>query len=180
MVAKGRPGELTAGSAGTGTASHFAIELMNMLGGIKVTHVPYKGLAPAHVDVVGGQISMLFDNPLSALPRAREGRVRVLATTAAKRWYGAPEIPTMAESGLPGYELNSWHAVFAPRGTPNEIVLRLNAEIARGLKAQDARERLGAFGAEPMATTPEEFAAYLKTEMAKWQKIVKDAGLRAD
>ena len=178
--AKTRPGQLTAGSAGVGTASHFAIELMNMLGGIKVTHVPYKGLAPAHVDVVGGQISMLFDNPLSALPRARQGRVRVLATTAAKRWYGAPEIPTMAESGMPGYELNSWHAVFAPRGTPNEIVLRLNAEIARGLKAQDARERLASFGAEPMATTPEEFGAYLKTEMAKWRQVVKDADLRAE
>ena len=125
-------------------------------------------------------ISMLFDNPLAALPRARQGRVRVLATTAAKRWYGAPEVPTMAESGMRGYELNSWHAVFAPQGTPNEIVQRLNAEIARGLKAQDTRERLASFGAEPMATTPEEFGAYLKTEMAKWRQVVKEAGVRVE
>jgi tripartite-type tricarboxylate transporter receptor subunit TctC len=117
---------------------------------------------------------------MSALPRAKEGRVRVLATTAAKRWYGAPEIPTMAESGLAGYELNSWHAVFVPKGTPRDIVLKINAEIVRGLKARDARERLASFGAEPVATTPEEFDAYLKSEMAKWRKVVQDAGLRAE
>ena len=179
-VAMQRPGQLTAGSAGVGTASHLAIELMNVLGGIKVTHVPYKGLAPAHVDVVGGQISMLFDSPMAALPRAKQGRVRVLATTAAKRWYGAPEIPTMAESGMPGYEVNSWHAVFAPAGTPKDIVQRLNTVIARGLKSQDARERLASFGGEPMASSPEEFDAYLTAEMNKWKNVVKDAGMRAE
>jgi tripartite-type tricarboxylate transporter receptor subunit TctC len=110
-----------------------------------VTHIPYKGLAPAHVDVVGGQISMLFDSPMAALPRAREGRVRVLATTAAKRWYGAPEIPTMAESGMPGYEVNSWHAVFAPTGTPKEATRRKpamhNCQIDSA-RAEDAARRL--------------------------------------
>jgi tripartite-type tricarboxylate transporter receptor subunit TctC len=178
--AKTRPGELTAGSAGNGTASHLAVELLNMMGGIKTTHVPYKGLAPAHTEIMGGQLSMLFDGIVTGMPAVKAGRLRALGVTTVKRWQGAPDIPTMAESGLAGFEVNSWYGLLAPAGTPRDIIQRLNSEVARALREPDARERLYSIGAEPMDGTPEEFAAYIAAEMAKWSKVVKTAGLRAD
>ncbi len=178
--AKSHPEQLTSGSAGNGTSSHLALELLNLMAGTKITHVPYKGLAPAHTDLVGGQITMLFDGVVTALPRAKTGRLRVLAVTTAKRWQGAPDVPTVAEAGLPGFEVNSWYGLLAPAGTPREIVQRLNAEVARGLRAPDARERLYSIGAEPMAETPEAFAAYIQSEMVKWAKVVKAAGIRVE
>ena len=178
--AKAHPGQLTAGSAGNGTASHLAIELLNMMGGIKTTHIPYKGLAPAHTDLMGGQITMLFDGIVTGMPAVKAGRLRALAVTTAKRWQGTPDIPTMAESGLAGFEVNSWYGLLAPAGTPREIVMRLNSEVGRSLREPDARERLYSIGAEPMNGTPEEFQAYINSEMAKWSKVVKAANLRAD
>ena len=178
--ARTRPEQLTSGSAGNGTSSHLALELLNLMAGTKITHVPYKGLAPAHTDLVGGQITMLFDGVVTALPRAKTGRLRVLAVTTAKRWQGAPDVPTVAEAGLPGFEVNSWYGLLAPAGTPREIIQRLNAEVARGLRAPDARERLYSIGAEPMADTPEAFAAYIQSEMVKWAKVVKAAGIRVE
>jgi tripartite-type tricarboxylate transporter receptor subunit TctC len=178
--AKARPNQLTYGSSGSGTASHFAGELMNMMGGIKVTHIPYKGLAPAHAEIMGGQLSLMFDGIVTGLPAVKAGRLRALAVTTLKRWQGAPDIPTMSEAGLTGFEVNSWYGLLAPAGTPREIVLRLNSEVARALREPDARERLYSIGAEPMSNTPEEFAAYINAEMVKWGKVVKAAGIRVD
>ena len=178
--AKARPNQLVYGSAGSGTASHFAGELLNMMGGIKVTHIPYKGLAPAHTEVIGGQLSLMFDGIVTGLPAVKAGRLRALAVTTLKRWQGAPDIPTMSEAGLAGFEVNSWFGLLAPAGTPREIVLRLNSEVSRALHEPDARERLYSIGAEPMSNTPEEFAAYINAEMVKWSKVIKAAGIRVD
>ena len=178
--ARAHPNQLTYGSAGNGTASHFAGELLNMMGGIKVTHVPYKGLAPAHNEIMGGQLSMMFDGIVTGVPAAKAGRLRALAVTTLKRWEGTPDIPTMSEAGLAGFEVNSWYGLLAPAGTPREIVLKLNAEVARSLREPDARERLYAIGAEPMSGTPEEFSAYIKSEMTKWAKVIKAAGIKAE
>ena len=178
--AKARPNQLTYGSAGNGTASHFAGELMNMMGGTRVTHIPYKGLTPAHTEVIGGQLSMMFDGIVTGVPAAKAGRLRALAVTTLKRWQGTPDIPTMSEAGLAGFEVNSWYGLLAPAGTPREIVMRLNTEVARALREPDARERLYSIGAEPMSTTPEEFAAYIKAEMTKWAKVIKAAGIRVE
>ena len=178
--AKARPNQLVYGSAGSGTASHFAGELLNMMGGIKVTHIPYKGLAPAHTEVIGGQLSMMFGGIVTGLPAVKAGRLRALAVTTLKRWQGAPDIPTMSEAGLAGFEVNSWFGLLAPAGTPREIVLRLNSEVSRALHEPDARERLYSIGAEPMNNTPEEFSAYINAEMVKWSKVIKAAGIRVD
>jgi len=178
--AKARPSQLVYGSAGSGTASHFAGELLNMMGSIKVTHIPYKGLAPAHTEVIGGQLSLMFDGIVTGLPAVKAGRLRALAVTTLKRWQGAPDIPTMSEAGLAGFEVNSWFGLLAPAGTPREIVLRLNSEVSRALHEPDARERLYSIGAEPMTNTPEEFAAYINAEMVKWSKVIKAAGIRVD
>jgi len=178
--AKAHPGEITVGSAGNGTSSHLAVELLNMMGGIKTTHVPYKGLTPAHTDLLAGRLTMLFDGIVTGLPAVKAGRIRALGVTTLKRWPGAPDIPTMAEAGLAGYEVNSWYGLLAPAGTPRNIIGRLNSEVARALREPDARERLYTIGAEPMDNTPEEFAAYIAAEMAKWSKVVKTAGIRVD
>jgi len=177
--AKTRPGELTAGSAGIGTSSHLGLVLLDSLAGTRVTHVPYKGLSAAHVDVVSGQITLLFDNVVSALPHAKAGRIHMLAVTTLNRWPGIPEVPAMAET-LPGYEVNSWYGLLAPAGTLRDIVSRLNAEVARGLKAPDARARLFAIGAEPLAQTPEAFGAFISAEVEKWAKVVQTAGIRIE
>jgi tripartite-type tricarboxylate transporter receptor subunit TctC len=178
--ARARPGELTSGSAGIGTSSHLSLELMAAMAGTRITHVPYKGLSAAHVDVVGGHLSMLFDNVVTALPHAKAGRIRMLGVTTLKRWSGAPEVPSISEAGLPGFEVNSWYGLLAPAGTPRELVLRLNAEVGRTLRAPDARERLFSIGAEPLSQTPEEFTAFIAAEVAKWAKVVKAAGIRIE
>ena len=178
--AKTRPGQLSYGSSGNGTASHLAGELLNLMGGIKIPHIPYKGLAPAHTEVMGGQIGLLFDGIVTGIPAVKAGRLRALAVTTVKRWQGTPDIPTMSEAGLTGFEVNSWYGLIAPAGTPREIIMKLNTEVARSLREPDARERLYSIGAEPMNNTPEEFAAYINAEMAKWSKVVKTAGIRAD
>jgi tripartite-type tricarboxylate transporter receptor subunit TctC len=178
--AKARPNQLTYGSAGNGTASHLAGELLNTMGGVSITHVPYKGIAPAHTDTMGGQISMMFDSLVTAIPAVKAGRLRAFGVTTLKRWPGAPDVPTMSEAGLAGYEVNSWYGVMGPAGLSKEIVQRLNAEVIRSMAEPDARERLYSIGAEPMSNTPEEFAAYIRSEMAKWDKVVKGAGIRAE
>jgi len=178
--ARTRPDQLTIGSAGSGTSSHLSGELMKMMAGIKATHVPYKGLAPAHVDTIGGQLSMMFDGIVTGVPAAKTGRLRALAVTTLKRWQGAPDIPTMSEAGLTGFEVNSWYGLLAPAGTSREIVARLNTEVANALREPDARARLYSIGADPMNNTPEEFAAFIKSEMAKWAKVVKTAGIRVE
>lgn len=177
--ARSKPDQLTIGSAGTGTSSHLSGELMKMIGGVRITHVPYKGLAPAHVDTIGGQLSMMFDGIVTGVPAAKSGRLRALGVTTARRWQGAPEIPAIGES-LPGFEVNSWYGLLAPAGTPRDIVMRLNGEVARALREPDARERLYAIGSEPLSSTPEEFASFIQSEMVKWAKVVKTAGIRVE
>ncbi len=178
--AKARPNQLTFGSAGSGTASHFAGELMNMMAGLKVTHIPYKGVAPAHLDTMAGQLSMMFGGIVTSVPAIKAGKLRALGVTTLKRWQGTPDIPTMSEAGLTGFEVNSWFGLLAPAGTPREIVTRLNTEVARSLREPDARERFFSIGAEPMGGTPEEFGDYIKSETAKWAKVIKAAGIKVD
>ena len=179
-LAKARPGQLTYGSAGNGTASHLAGELFNMSAGTDITHVPYKGSAPASNELIGGHISAAFPGIAIVLPHSKAGRMRPLAITSLKRSKQMPELPTMAESGLKGFEVMSWYGLLAPSGTPPEIVQKLNAEVNRSLQEPDATDRLASLGAEPASTTPQEFGEFIRNEIAKWAKVVKATGLRPE
>ena len=150
------------------------------MAGVEMQHIPYKGSPPALQDVVGGQVTMTFDNITTARPLAKAGKLRALAVTTATRSAVAPDVPTLAESGLPGFEVGSWQGVFAPAGTPPEIVKRLNAEIVRILNLPDVREKLTGLGAEPVGNSPEEFSAMVKTEVVKWADVVKKSGAKVD
>jgi len=178
--AKANPGKLNFGSGSTGSAGHLAGELFKTMAGIDMTHVPYKGAAPAMQDLIGGQIQLMFDNLASSLAQVRAGKVRALAVTTSKRSALAPELPTIAESGLPGFDINTWFGIFVPAATPREIVERLHAEFTRALAAPDARERMLNLGAEPVGSTPEAFAAYIRGETAKYARVIKASGARAD
>ncbi|MEO8740174.1 MAG: tripartite tricarboxylate transporter substrate binding protein [Casimicrobiaceae bacterium] len=177
---KANPGKYTFASSGNGTSQHLSGELFKSMAGVDMQHIPYKGSPPALQDVVGGQVSMTFDNITTAWPLAKAGKLHALAVTTAKRSAVAPEVPTLAESGLPGFEIGSWQGVFAPAGTPPEIVKRLNAEIVKILNTPEVREKLIALGAEPVGDTPEQFSAYVKTEVGKWSDVVKKSGAKVD
>jgi tripartite-type tricarboxylate transporter receptor subunit TctC len=178
--ARSKPGKLDYSSAGSGTSNHLAGELFEAMTGTYMVHIPYRGSAPALQDLVAGRVSVMFDLVLTAAPHVRSGAVRGLAVTGAKRSAALPDLPTIAESGLPGYEVSAWFAVFGPAGLPRPVVDRLNAEIARALAEPDLRQRLASQGAETLAGSPDEFAAYLKAEIAKWDKVVRDAGVRPE
>ena len=177
---KANPGKYTFASSGNGTSQHLSGELFKSIAGVDMQHVPYKGSPPALQDVVGGQVTMTFDNITTALPLAKAGNLRALAVTTAQRSAVAPEIPTMAEAGLPGYEIGSWQGVFAPAGTPPEIVRRLNMEIVRILKSPEVHDKLIALGAEPVGNSVDEFTAMVKSEVVKWADVVKRSGARVD
>jgi tripartite-type tricarboxylate transporter receptor subunit TctC len=179
-LAKSKPGSLNYSSAGNGTSNHLAGELLKSLTGIDIVHVPYKGSAPALNDLVAGQVSLMFDLVLTAAPHVKSGAVRGLAVTGAKRSSALPELPTVAESGVPGYEVSAWFGIFAPAGVPQPVVQRLNAEFVKALQQPDLRQRLASQGAEPLTSTPDEFAAYLRSEIGKWTKVVKDSGMKLD
>ena len=179
-LAKAKPGELTFGSAGAGSPPHLAGELFQYLAKVKLVHVPYKGSAPALADLIGGQINMYFSNILSAVPYVKAGRLKGLGVTGQKRSVVAPEIPTIAESGLPGYEDYNWYGILAPRGTPKAVVNRLHADIVQVVKGQDMEERLTKDGAEVIANTPDEFARFIREEIQRYARIVKESGLRAE
>ena len=179
-LARLKPGAITYASAGNGTASHLAGELLKMMAGIDIVHVPYRGTGPAHTDLIGGRVTMFFAAMAGTLPNVLAGRLRALGVTTLKRWPGAPAVPTMAEAGLPGFEVNSWSGLLAPAGTSKEIIVRLNTEVARILRSAQTAERLYSFGAEPIDNTPEEFSAYINSELTKWAAVVKAAGLRAE
>ena len=179
-LAKAKPGELSYGSPGIGTSIHVSGELFNTMAGVKTVHVPYKGRQFAIPDLLSGQIQFMFDNMPSALPVAKEGKLRALAVTSAKRHPAAPDIPTMAESGLPGFDATSWFAVYAPAGTPPEVVAKLNAEIDRILALPDVKEKLGGIGLDVVGGPPDQLAAFTRAELAKWSKVVKDSGAKAD
>jgi len=179
-LARTRPGQLNFSSAGVGNADHFAGELFKALARIDMVHVPYKGGAQAAQDTITGQVSMYFSGILVGLPLAKAGRVRALAVATGTRSPLAPDIPTIAESGLPGYEMALWNAVFVPAATPRGIIGRLNAEILKALKSPDVRERLAGVGAVPSGGSPEELGTYFRSEVEKFGKIVQATGLKIE
>lgn len=176
-LAKSRPGQIAFASAGNGTSGHLALELFRMTAGIDVTHVPYKGGGPALAELLGGQVQALFSIALAATPQVKAGRLRALAITSARRSSVAPELPTVAETGFPGYEVIGWFGWLAPARTPNAIVARLNAEIVKVLRAPEVRERLLSQSTEPVGNTPAEFASLMKSERDKWARVIRDANI---
>ena len=179
-LAKAQPGKLTFGSSGAGNAGHLAGELFSTMAGIKMVHVPYKGGAPAMLDLVGGRIQLIFSSAPTAVPQLKAGRIRGLAVTTARRSAALPDLPTVAESGLPGFEANNWYGVVTVMRTPRPIVDRLNAEIGRALNSPDTRQLLLAQGLEVRTSTPQEFGAYMRSEFDKWARVIKDAGIVAN
>ncbi len=178
-LAKAKPGQINFASAGNGGPTHLAGELLKALARIDIVHVPYKGNAAALNDLVAGRAHLFFSNLVTALPHSRAGRLRALAVSTAKRSQLAPELPTVAESGVPGYDLTNWVGMFAPAATPRPIVTRLNREMGSILSAADLKQRFGAQGVDLVSTTPEEFGAFIRSEIAKWRKVVKEAGVQA-
>jgi tripartite-type tricarboxylate transporter receptor subunit TctC len=180
-LARARPGNLNFGSGSTGSTGHLAGELFNIMAGVKMVHIPYKGGAPAMADLLAGQIQLMFDNLANALPNVRAGKLRALAVTTLARSPALPDLPTIAESGLPGFDLTTWFGLMAPAGTPPGIVTKLNAEIVRDLNAKDMRERLEKMGAGvPANNTSEHFAAFIRDEAAKYAKVVRESGAKVE
>lgn len=178
-LAKLKPGQLSFASAGNGTGGHLSGELFRLLAGIDLLHVPYKGVAPALIDVVSGQVSMTFASLLSGQPHQKSGRLRALAVTGAKRARAVPDLPTMAEAGVKDYESATWYGILAPAGTPADIVGKLNNGIVAILRQPDIAEHLSHEGAEPVGNSPQQFGAFIRSEIAKWAKVIKAAGIRA-
>jgi tripartite-type tricarboxylate transporter receptor subunit TctC len=177
--AKAHPDELTYASAGNGSSNHLSAELFDSMAGVKLRHVPYKGDTPAMTDVMGGQVDVMFPTAIAAMPQVRSGKLRAIGVSSSKRIPSLPDVPAVAES-LPGFEAVSWGGVMAPAGTPQEIVKTLNTEINRILKMPDVAVKLQALGAEVVGSTPEEFATYLRTEIAKWSKVAHDSNVKLD
>jgi tripartite-type tricarboxylate transporter receptor subunit TctC len=178
--AKAHPGQLNFASAGIGTSPQMSIELLKSMAGIDMVHIPYKGTAPGVVDVLAGQVLVMAPNVLTALPHIKSGKLRALAVTSPKRSAALPDVPTVAEAGLPGYDSTQWYGVLAPAGTQREIVARLHGAIARALRDEEVGRRLAADGAEPVGSSPEEFAAFIKSETEKWAKVARAAGIKAE
>jgi tripartite-type tricarboxylate transporter receptor subunit TctC len=179
-LAKAKPGALNYATGGSGGPPHLAAELFRFMTGADIVHVPYTGGAQATTATVGGQVQIYFSSMASALPLIKEGRLRGLGVTSAQRTAAAPEFPTIAEAGVPGYELLTWFAVVAPAATPKTIVARLNAEIGKAVEAADTRKRFLDLATDPAASTPEALGAFIKSEIAKWGKLIKSAGIRGE
>ena len=179
-AAKRDPGGITFASPGNGTVSHLAGELLQRAAGVKLTHVPYKGASQALTDTLGGQVQSFMSSVPSALSQIKGGRLRAIAVTSAKRSPELPDAPTIAESGYGGFEANTWYGLLAPAGTPAPVIARLNAEVNRALRTPEVRERLASEGGEPLGGSPEQFASFLKAEHAKWGRIVRESGARAE
>ena len=181
FIALGRKeGKMSFASSGSGTSIHVSGELFKTMTGIDMTHIPYKGRATAIPDVLGGRVTMMFDNMPSSLPLVKDGKLRALGVTSAQRSPAAPEIPTIAEQGLPGFDAVSWFAMFAPAGTPKAIVDKLQVEVKKILQSSEVGRKLAEIGLEVVASTPEELAAYQRAEIAKWAKVVKDSGAKVE
>jgi tripartite-type tricarboxylate transporter receptor subunit TctC len=179
-LAKSRPGKLNFGSAGNGATSHMAGEMLKVMAGIDMVHVPFKGAAPAIVALMGGEVDLAILDAPALLPQIRSGKLRVLAVASERRSRVLPHVPTMAESGMPGYHASSWHGLFAPAGTPRDILARLHTEIVQIVRLPDITERLSAQGVEPVANTPEQFAEFVKSEIARWARVVKASRANID
>jgi tripartite-type tricarboxylate transporter receptor subunit TctC len=178
-LAKSKPGELTFASPGAGSAPHLSGELFQRMAGLKMTHVPYKGIPPAVTDVLGGRVSMLFTTTISAAPHIKSGKLKALALTSAKRSPSMPDVPTIGET-LPGYQAEAFQGIVAPAGVPRAIVDKLATELVRIIKMPDVAERFAADGAAPVGSTPQQFAAFLKSEMTKWGKVIREAGIQLE
>ena len=178
-LAKASPGKLNYGTSGNGTITHLAGELFKLLGKVSITHVPYKGGAPAMTALVSGEVDLTYENTLIITPHIKSGRVRALAVTSAKRSALLPELPTIAET-LPGYSASGWYGLLAPAATPKPVLTRLNTEAVKALRSPDVVGKLSSQGAEPIGNTPEEFTAFVRSEIDKWAKLVKAANMRAD
>lgn len=174
-LAKQKPGQLTYGTPGIGTSPHMSMELFKSLAGIDLQHVPYRGTAPAMTDVISGQIAAMFSNALTAKPQIEAGAIRALGVSTRKRSEAMPNLPPIAEAGVPDYEATQWYGLVAPAGTPADIVARLNAEVTQALRTQDMQDKLAGDGAEPVGTTPAEFAAHIKSELEKWAGVARAA-----
>lgn len=177
---KARPGLINFASAGVGTSPHLSMELLLVLAKLNMVHVPYKGSGPGVTDLVAGHVPVMMPNMLSAQPHIKTGRLRALGVTGIKRAPGAEDIPTIAETGVPGYEAVQWYGVLAPAATPRDIITKLHAGVVRALQNPDVRQRLLNDGAEPVGSSPEEFAAYLRSETEKWAKVIKAAGIKPE
>ncbi len=179
-LAKAEDGRLTYGSAGVGSSNHFTAELFNYMARVRMTHIPYKGGGPAMVDVAGGQVALIFATIVSAIPLVKAGRLRPLGVTSATRSPSMPDVPTIAEAGLPGYESTIWYGVVLPAGAPAPIVARLSTEIEKLLNTQNVKDRFHALGADIRFMTPGRFAQYVRAEIEKWSVVVRETGMRAD
>jgi tripartite-type tricarboxylate transporter receptor subunit TctC len=178
--AKANPGKVNFGSAGSASAQHLAGESFKIAAGIQMQHIPYKGSAPALTDLAGGQLQLMFDSMPSATPMINSGKLRAIAVTTATRAKARPDLPTIAESGFPGFDISTWYAYWAPKGTPTDIVEKLSAAAAQALKNPEVIAKYEAMGAEPVGSTPAQFASYVESEAKKWNDIVKKSGAKLD
>ncbi len=178
-LAKSRPNDLNYGSSGSGAADHLAGELFNAMVKVRMTHVPYKGGAPAMLDLVAGNVQLVFSTLSTANAAIEAGRVRALAVAGSQRFAGMPDLPTMSEAGLKGFEVNNWYGLFAPAGTPKDIIARVSTDAAKALAMDDVKKRLMDAGIIATASTPEAFAVYIRAETDKWRKVIKDANIKA-
>jgi tripartite-type tricarboxylate transporter receptor subunit TctC len=178
--AKANPGKLNYASTGNGTSNHLSFELFKSMTGTQVTHVAYKGSAPAVTDLIAGQVQVMFDNTPNVLPHVKAGKLKALGVSSKARASQAPEIPTVDEAGVPGYDVGVWFGVLTVAGTPRDIVQRLNTDMVKILTSSEVKERFGRIGVEVVAGTPEQFSQFLKSEVARWAKVVQDAGIKAD
>jgi tripartite-type tricarboxylate transporter receptor subunit TctC len=179
-LAKARPGQLNFGSSGTGGSNHLAGELFNAMAGVKVVHIPYKGNAPALIDLVGGHVDLVFNGLTSALPLIKGGKLRALAVTSMQRSAALPDAPTMDEAALKGFVAVAWNGLGAPANTPRDVITKINADVIRIVSSPELKERLKAEGSDPVGNTPEQYAAFLRDEIAKWAKVIKFARVKAD
>ncbi len=180
QLARAKPGQLNCASSGTGTTAHFGCEMLKSMGRIDIVHVPYKGVAPAITELLGGQVQMFFAVMQAGLPHVRAGKLKALAVSGAKRAPAAPELPTVAEAGIPGFAFDSWNGVHVPARTPKSVTAKLNAELVKTIKLPDVQKRMLDLGLEPVGSTPEDFAAFVKADIARWARVVKDAGVRTE
>ena len=179
-LAKSKPGQLTFASSGSGTSIHLSAELFKTMAGVDMLHIPYKGSGPAVTDLVGGQVQLMFDNLPSSIGQIKAGKLRAIAVTTLKRSPALPDVPTIAESGLPGYDASSWFGMHAPAGTPRDIINKIHGVVSKSLHTPEMAERLAAQGAQAVGNTPEEFTEFLRAEIAKWAKVVKASGARVE
>ncbi|HEY0337863.1 MAG TPA: tripartite tricarboxylate transporter substrate binding protein [Burkholderiales bacterium] len=177
-MGKAKPGALSYASSGVGSATHMTSELFRMMAGVDIVHIPYKGSGQAMVDLISGQVGLAFDQITSSLPHVESGKLRALAVTSAKRFASVPQLPTVAEAGVRGYESVSWNGIAAPAGTPRDVISRVQEQVARALQSADIKERFFKDGIEGVGSTPEQFEGHIRSERAKWEKVVDSAGIK--